>query len=242
VARTVTIGDLKTRTRERADCVSDTEFITDAELGRLLDEAYCELVDFLVTADIHQFETTDTVTITAGVDTYPLPDDLYKLLGVDFQWSTSPVRYEEIPLLGFSERNDYANLLTSGVSVARASGYRIVGDGIQFIPQPPTGQVYKLSYAPAPADFASLPDATLIDGIAGYDALLVVMAAANIRVKEESSSYRELLAERDRLIARIVQQGWDRAPVQQIAEGREDGARDYDAGYGRSRYRRRDDW
>lgn len=241
MARTVTIGNLKTRVRERADCVDDTEFITDAELGRLLAEAYCELVDLLITADIHQFETTDTVTITANVDTYALPADMYKLLGVDFRWSTSPSRYEDVPMLGFSERNDYGTL-TQGTVVARASGYRIVGDGIQFIPQPPAGQVYRLSYAPAPVDFEALPDATLVDGIAGYESLIVVMAAANIRIKEESSSYRDLLAERDRLIARIAQQGWDRAPVQQIAEGREDGARDYDAGYGRSRYRRRDGW
>lgn len=242
MSRTTTVGTLKTRVRERADCVSDTSFITDAELGRLLDEAYCELVDLLITADIHQTETTSTVTITAGVDTYTLPSDMYKLLGVDVRWSTSPARYENVPLLGFSERNDYSNLTTSSNGITRASGYRIVAAGIQFIPQPPTGQVYRLSYVPVPTSIAAAVDATTVDGIAGYEALVVVMAAANIRVKEESSSYRELLAERDRLIARIAQQGWDRAPVQQIAEGREDGARDYDAGYGRSRYRRRDGW
>lgn len=235
--RTVTVGNLKTRTRERADAVGDTSWVSDAELGRLLDAAYTELVDMLVTADIHLFETSSNVTTDGTNDTYTLPTDFYKLLGVDYRWSASPARYVGVDVVTFGERNRYDSPFVSTLYGAYAAGYRLVGNGIKFSPLPPTGQVYRLTYVPAPAAFATLPDNTNVDGIAGWDELLVVLAAIRMANKE-GASIGELVADRDRLAARIAQMAVDRQPVQSIAPDPDDSPwRDARYPYGRSRWR-----
>lgn len=238
MARTVTVGELKTRTRDRADAVGDTSWVTDAELGRYLDVGYCELVDLLVAADIHQFETSTTFTTDGANDSYALADNFYKLLGVDFLWSTG--RYVSVPVVTFGERNRYDNLFTSSLYGSYAAGYRLVGNTVKLYPPlVPAGQVYRVSYAPAGAKLASLSDGTAVDGIDGWDELLVIVAAMKMARKEgDSVGLRELAQDKAEIVQRIAQMGVDRQPVQSIAPDFDDGP--MNGRWGVDRYRWRD--
>lgn len=209
--RTVTLGNVITRARQRADMVGTDVFITDADWKMLVDTAYAELVDLLVKHEIHQFETTATITST-GVASYALPSDHYKTLGIDYQQSST--LFWEIPELTFADRNRFNSLNTL---YGCPAGYRLVGANVVFYPAPPTGQVFRHSYIPAPASIAASADNTAIDGIAGWDEYLVIHSAINAKIREQAST-----AELDRELAlikdRIAQAGVDRMPPQAISE------------------------
>lgn len=238
MARAVTVGGLKTRTRERADAVGDTSWVTDAELSRYLDVGYCELVDLLVAADVHQFETSTTFVTDGTNDSYALPTDFYKLLGLDYLWSTG--RYVSVPVVTFGERNRYDALYVSSLYGSYAAGYRLVGNAVKlYPPQMPAGQVYRVSYAPTGANFAALADSATVDGIDGWDELLVIVAAMKMARKEgDSVGLRELAQDKKEIVDRIAQMGVDRQPVQSIAPDYDDGP--LDGRWGVDRYRWRD--
>jgi hypothetical protein len=217
MARTVTILEVMTRARERFDGVGDTDFMSDAELQKLVDAAYTELVDILVRAEIHQFETTTTITST-GVTNYSLPADHYKTLAIDYRYATD--RYVEVPLLTFAERNRESSRYFNQYGTAEV-GYRVVGSEIVFSPAPATGQVFRHIYVPAPAKISAVATSTTIDGIAGWDELLVIMVAISVRIKEEIDC-RDLKEQRDAMLARIYQMGVDRSPSQRVVDTRED--------------------
>lgn len=239
--RTVTLGELKTRIRERADAVGDTTWVTDAELGRYIDAGYTELVDLLLKADIHLFEVTDDITTDGIADAYDLPADFYKLLGVDYRWSSSPVKYVGVPVVTFGERNRYTSLFVSTLYGAYAAGYRIIGNQIKFYPLPPSGQVYRLLYVPCAAELAGLADNTAVDGISGYDELLVISAAILMATKEGNTEGVQILkAARAEMIDRIATTAIDRQPVQSMATDDEDSGFGLDRRYPYGRIRWRD--
>jgi hypothetical protein len=239
MARTVTVLELKTRARQRADAVGDTSWVTDAELLDYLDTGYTRLVNLLLKADIHLFETTSDITTDGTNDAYDLPDDFYKLLGVDYRWSSSPVKYVSVPVVTFGERNRYTSLFVSTLYGAYAAGYRLVSGQVQFYPLPPSGQVYRLFYIPAAGKFTGLVDGDLVDGISGYDELLVICAAVQMAIKEGNSEGVQLLnKELAEMIDEIATAGVDRSPVQSMASDDEDGyGLDRRYPYGRIRWR-----
>lgn len=239
--RTVTVGELKTRIRERADAVGDTSWVTDAELGRYIDAGYTELVDLLLKADIHLFEVTSDVTTDGITDTYDLPADFYKLLGVDYKWSSSPEKYVGVPVVTFGERNRYTSLFVSTLYGAYAAGYRIIGNQVKFYPLPPANQTYRLIYVPCAAELASLADDTAVDGISGYDELLIISAAILMATKEGNTEGVQILkAARAEMIDRIATTAIDRQPVQSMATNDEDSGFGLDRRYPYGRIRWRD--
>ena len=241
MARTVTLGALKTRTRQHADAVGDTSWVTDAELLDYLDAAYTELVDLLLKADIHLFETTVNITTDGTNDSYALASDFYKLLGVDYRWSSSPVKYVGVPVVTFGERNRYTSLFVSTLYGAYAAGYRLVANTIQFYPLPPANQVYRVIYTPAAATFVGQADGTVVDGISGYDEILTLLAAQEMASKEGNAEGFALLQKKiDRIFERIVSTAVDRQPVQSMASDDEDSGFGLDRRYPYGRIRWRD--
>lgn len=216
MARTVTILQVMDRARERAD-VTGTDgaaWIPDAELQRYVDAAHTELYDLLVKHEIHQFETTATVTTVSGTPTYALPADHYKMLALDYRWTTD--RYVSVPEVTFAERNVYSQNITSDYG-ARAAGYRIVGANLVLLPTPASVQVYKHIYVPRPTDISAVVTSTTIDGVSGWDELLVVLAAKLCYIKEQSVP-SDLRADEAQLRDRIAQSAVNRGQVQSIAD------------------------
>lgn len=180
MARTVTIGELKTRCRYRADMES-TDFISDTELLSYINEAYCSLYDTLVSVFQNYYSASTTFSVSSATNSYALPADFYKLIGID---QVSGSTYTTIFPYNEMERN-------STLSVTSAI---------------PTATV-RMRYIPTPTVFTS--DAQTIDGVAGWEALLVTDVAIMMLDKEETDT-STLERRRQREYARVLQMAQNR--------------------------------
>ncbi len=200
MARAVTLAALRTRVRRRADIESATDRYPDAEINDYISTAYGELHDLLVRSGLSYYETTATINTVAGTASYVLPDDYRGTVGVDYR--SDGTNWVSIPQISPQERNRY-----NYDSLGYAQGYRIAGSYLVFYPTPSAAQVYRHIYVPAPA--ALTTDSQTVDGVAGWEELLVVDAAIRCLQKEESDT-RHLAAERERLVGRIQEAAQDR--------------------------------
>lgn len=162
MARSFTVQAIMDRCRRRAD-MENSNFISDAELLDLINEAHAEVWDLLVAAFQNYFVADTTITLTPGTAAYDLPDDFYKSISVDMQnagkWD-SLFPYEEV------ERN---SVLQTSSSIPAAT--------------------VRLRYVPAPPVFELADVATdTIDGRAGWETLLVTTVAIFMLTKEESDT------------------------------------------------------
>lgn len=157
--RKVTIAEIKRRARNRAD-MQHSGFISDEELLDMINEAYCELYDTLVVAFQNYYIAEETIQLVPGTSAYPFPDDFYKIISVDFQNGNS---WETLFPFNELERN---SVLTTTATIPNAT--------------------IRLRYIPAPVTFTD--DADEIDGIAGWEALLITDVAIMMLDKEESDT------------------------------------------------------
>lgn len=190
--RSFTLAQLRTKVRERADMVN-SQFITDAELNGYISASYAKLYDILVKGGLMNYELIQTINTDGTVDangfaSFQLPQDYYGTLGVDYQYDNQ--HWISIPLAEFTERNRFGNAVP-----ARAIGYRVIGAGqnntngfgkIILLPAPPTGQVYRHIYVQAPVDLTL--DSDVVDGVSGWEELIVIDAAIKCLTKEESDT------------------------------------------------------
>lgn len=166
ISNTVSLGSLRWQAQQRAD-LENNAFISTPEWNGYISNSRKRLFNMLVgcygndyyVAPIFQFNLTNS-------QYYPLPDGtistlgttsfapaLYKLIGVDLQYSASPSgfvtvkRFEEIERNRYAYPNSSINLL--GYTNLR---YRISGSNIEFIPVPMSGQLVQLKYIPKPKD------------------------------------------------------------------------------------------
>ena len=176
MARSVTLRDIVSRARIHAD-QRNSNFVSDddGETLALLNEIWPELFDELCAIDqTYYLEVSAPVAVSSASTTYDLPDDFYKIVGVDFslngdQWTT---------LYPFVEGERNQAFTTSGV---------------------PSGYI-RYRYLPAPQTFTALTDE--VDGIAGWDRMLSLLLAIDMLDAEETNSDR-LYRKYERTVKRI---------------------------------------
>lgn len=193
---TVTLLELRTRSRQRADMES-TGFVQDPELNSYINASYAELYDLLVSkygSDYFVASPYDFTT-TSNVDTYPLPVSFYKLLGVDYKID-SP-NWVTLKRFEFSERNLPQ---TWDIYSAEFIRYRVFGNNILFSPIPNVPQTMRLWFIPLP-DQLTL-DTDSFSGINGYEEYVIIDAAMKMRIKEESD-IQDLLVQKMAMKKRI---------------------------------------
>lgn len=192
----VTLATFRQRARERADMVN-SKFITDAELNTYINGSLTELYDLLLSSrgenyyiDVYSFTTS------SSTDTYPLPNNFYKLMGVDYVTSTT----QAITLKAFrwQERNRFREPFYNQRIYNLM--YQIRNNNLVFIPTPNGNQQIKVWYIPRTQELTL--DTDTFDGINGFEEYVVVDAAIKMRVKEESS-VDELLLAKQKLEERI---------------------------------------
>jgi len=172
MASLITLANLRTQAKQRAD-QENSNFLSDAEWNSNINNSAKELYDLLTNVNGDYYFNSCSVTTTANNDSYPLPDDFYKLLGVDEiitgteSVSLKPFQYQE--------RNRYRKFSAGGT-------------------------VLNLHYIPAMPDLVS--DTDVFDGVNGYEEYIVVDAAIKALQKEESDCSL-LLAQKDALTKRI---------------------------------------
>lgn len=171
---TVTLLTLRTRARERADMVN-SRFVEDAELNRYINAAAKKYYDKLIEAYNLRYSKNPpaSVSVVSGTDTYPLPSDFYKLLGVDV---TIDGRKRDVKPFIFAERN-------RGNYETPSANYTVT-----------------LWYAPVLADLSA--DGDTIDTENGWEEYIILDAAIAMRLKEESD-VADLMFERKAMEDRI---------------------------------------
>jgi hypothetical protein len=183
----VSLGQVRLSAQQRADLVN-SNFVTTQEWNSYINHSYTELYDILVqvygddyfVASPYKFTTDGRVPAL-----YPLPANLYKLIGVDLALNTATNGYLRLKKFMFADRNKYlyGNMPVS-ISGFINMAYRILGSNIELIPQPSSNQLLQLWFIPRPS--VLLADSDLLDGISGWDEYVVIDAAIKAMQKEES--------------------------------------------------------
>lgn len=194
----VTLTEFIERCRERAD-MENSRFVSDAELTRYINASIQELYDLLIaTRGENYYIDSTTFSITGGVDSYPLPVDMLKLMGVDLLRGSN----EAYTLRAFRWQERNRNREPYYFSDNTNFRYQIRGDNLVFSPVPKNNQQIKLWYIPAFQTLSSGSDS--FNGINGWEEYVIIDCAIKMKNKEESPVDELLLAKQD-MRARILQ-------------------------------------
>jgi len=201
MATTVTLQSLRTQVRQRADQVN-SQFITDAELNNYINESYAELYDLLVQKYSDNYYVAPPLLFqTNGQDlTYDLPEDMYKMLGLDLALSNTLDSFVTLNKFQFRDRNKYAVPNFQSFYGVTNMLYCPLGNQILFNVVPSAGQTLRLWYIPKITYLVS--DNDTLDGISGWQEYIIVDAAIKCMQKEESDC-SVLLLQKQGLITRI---------------------------------------
>ncbi len=198
MARTVQLSILRSRARTKADMVT-SQFVTDAEFNQMLSDSWTELYDLLTTAYEDYYSASTSITLVGGTDTYSLPADFYKLLGVDLVLGSQTFSLKRF---NWADRNLYRqNVLTASSLGITDLRYQLRGGSIVFIPIPAGTGSATLWYIQAPSSLVN--DTDTIDGQSGWDEYVVTDAAIKALQKEESD-VSVLMAQKESLKRRIL--------------------------------------
>jgi hypothetical protein len=212
---TVTLAQLKTQSRQRADMENST-LISDPELTTIINSSAAELHDLLIGVYEDYKLSSSTLSVTPNVDTYSLPNDFYKLRGVDLVLDSAGNAVTLKPF-NFQERNSYLYTPTWNVVGLSYLRYHILGNSIRFVPVPSTSQTVKLWYIPAVTKLVL--DTDTLDGVNGFEEYIIIDAAMKMRIKEETD-ISELVMQKEAMKQRInaMASGRDASQPERIAD------------------------
>lgn len=201
----ITLSELRTQCRQRADMES-SDFVSDSELTSYINASIAELHDLMVQSyGADYFVSTHTFTTVPNTDSYALPADMYKLMGVDIQISGND--YASLHMFNFNERNRYKGSTVRSILGAPDLRYRVVGSNILFSPAPDSAKIVKLWYVPVATKLAA--DSDVYNDLNQYAEYVVVDVAMKMMQKEESD-VTVLMAEKQLLTKRFTEASQNR--------------------------------
>ncbi len=215
------LGQIRLQAQQRADQVN-SQFLTLPEWNANINNSLFELYDLLVQSYGEEyFVATPVIFTTNGSTTiYPLPDGIttftngltnatgfvaapfYKLMGVDLGPNQGPNGWVTVKKFNFIDRNAffYPNTNSTLYGVFNMS-YRLLGNGIEFIPLPSANQPCRIWYIPRMPMLLADTDITT-SGVSGWIEYVIVDAAIKAMQKEESDCSL-LMAQKAELKRRI---------------------------------------
>lgn len=197
----VTLSELRTKAKERADMES-SDFVSTDEWNRLInagkrnledllvrnygEDYYAQSVSFLTTVNTENYSLS---TLTSGT--------FYKALALSQQGSSG---WMDVDSYTFKERN---MLRTNAIQSNQNSKYRyrIIAGNLSILPTPPTGVRFELYFVPITIPFFNDNDS--YDDINGWSDL-IVLDAAIMALNKEESDVSALQIERGRVEQRII--------------------------------------
>lgn len=226
----LSLGQIRLMAQQHADRVN-SNFVTVPEWNTYINQSYFELYDLLVTVFEDYFLALPYTFTTAGdQDSYSLPPDFYKLMGVDCGQSQQNNARITLHKYDFIERNRYVYPSVTntffGVFNLR---YRVLGNKLHFIPVPSSGQIITVWYIPKLVQL--LQDTDVVDGVSGWTEYVVVDAAIKALEKEESDT-SALMARKAALIKRINDSATNRDAGQPDTISPTRGSGGYGSGWG----------
>jgi hypothetical protein len=180
----VQLSELRTRALNLAD-LANSAFVGTPELNAWVNAAAGELYDLLVSKFADYFTKSIALTTVAGQEQYALPDEFYKLVGVDLVIGGRSGTLDPFP---FHERNRYRNASLSGgyqtkprywLRGSQGSG----GAFLHLLPVPAAGLSGTIWYVPKRTPLVLETDT--LDGMNDYEDLVVFEVAARLAAKEE---------------------------------------------------------
>lgn len=202
MASTLSLLQIRDAVRARADQVNST-FIQDGELTDYINQSAYELYDLLVSkyGDAYFAKTPPYSFTTDGVnETFALPADTLKLLGVDLQTNGAPNGWLTLRPFNMAERNRNWRPNAAPVVGFTSLRYRLHGSNLWLTPMPSAGQTVRVWYVPRMTELVNEDD--LLDGISGWTEYVIVDAAIKCLLKEESDA-SGFFAQKAALVQRI---------------------------------------
>lgn len=197
-----TVGNLRLQCQQRCNFENDS-FITNQEWNSYINESYKEFYDILVQkfGDDYYVANTYSYTTAQNQQLYPLPNDFYKLLGVEIALNANdPNSWITLRQFEFVQRNlfNYPNLFTFyGITNLR---YRLNGSNLYVIPAPQGNQTIRIWYAPRPNQLIN--DTDIVDAISGWEEYIIADCCIKALTKEESDA-SVFLAQKQALLKRV---------------------------------------
>lgn len=166
---------MRQQSQDRAD-LENSQLISTATWNQYISQSYKRLYDMLVAAYGNEYYMAPLFQFNVTSDQYyPLPDGtiasvgeltaaaaLYKLIGVDLQYSASPTGWVTLKRFEEIERNKYAypNTAVNYLGYTNLK-YRVSGTNIEFIPIPAAAQLVQLKYIPQPTSLQFVPSCSI---------------------------------------------------------------------------------
>ena len=191
--RLISLADLITEVRRRADIENISQRFTDAEVKSYINASIAHLYSLLSRQDSTFYEKTTTFTTTNGTAAYDLSTlvpDFWVLNGVNISVSTN------ITFRAKKYMPAEGPWLTSiGVwGYGYPVNYRLFGNSITFAPRPTGTYTVTLEYTPIPQ---TLNEGDYFDGVVGFEEYVILDAAIKIKRKNNVSAV-ELMADLDK--------------------------------------------
>jgi hypothetical protein len=176
------LSQIRSDAKSRADMVNST-FVTDAEWNAWANQGYSALYDLLAEKFSGTYFVQTAEVTTDGVNNqYALPDDFYKLLGVDLQLAGQSDAWLSVKGFNMGERNRYARPNAQTVLGLSNIRYRLLGANLYFSPRPAAGQVVRIWYVPRPAPLADAGTITVVGSSNGVPIGTLTLNGASISV------------------------------------------------------------
>lgn len=176
----------------RADCrlyadQRDSEFLSDAEINRLINRQIRELYDVMVEVGGHEhFADDTTISIVAGTAGYNLAADFYQLEAVQLEWDTDDT--EPVDALNHQAEIWKFTNYTESWDRWTPKAYRITGGQIVFYPTPAAAVTCRYYYVPTFTDLSL--DTDTFDFVNGWEEMVLCGVAATMKDIEEEGSGR----------------------------------------------------
>jgi hypothetical protein len=197
-----TVGNLDTEIRQRCN-KENSPFITQQESYSMINQSFKELYDILVSKWGQDYKVAQPYSFTTDGSSslFPLPADLYELMGVEVALNPSdPNSWVTLKKFEFIQRNlwNYPNVYTFyGITNLR---YRLNGDNLYIVPICSANQTIRIWYAPRPNQLINSTDT--VDAISGWEEYIVADCCVKILAKEESDP-SIFIAQKNALLERI---------------------------------------
>jgi len=210
MARTRTMAQLVADVRFRSDTEGLTQRHTDAAIGRLINESWQAMREYLVDHGEPAYLKQATGNLTAGVlagtsfGALTIPTDAIRVFGIDVLVSGSYVSLEPLP---FAARNDAT---TPGIprsffvyNVGTELAINVTPGKIALFPAPAAAYAYTLWYLPTWVDIDAVTDPdSVFDGVAGWEQFVLWDCVVKIAARDDDMRNTYAIAVQERELAK----------------------------------------
>lgn len=195
--RTRTLTELREECRWRTES-EGSQFVSETELDAYINDSIAVLYGKLVRARGDQYYSkTFNATTIPGASTITLPDDFFKLLGVDAKLGDA---WRSLEPMDFSQRAYYLNQSSGVATFGNSYVYDLQGNNLVLLPATSAAYAVMVHYVPW-CPILALPDDTF-DGINGWETYAILDVCITMLNKEESDT-RVLMSQRADIEDRI---------------------------------------